>query len=97
MTENEIRQALERMEVSTARSRAKANKREVKMEPRPHEVVFATRARAEFYVEEARRIGDEVQTSRHGITDEELERVELIREMLFVLAQNTFVELVDRV
>ena len=96
MTEKEVREALERMEVATARGRAKANKREVHIEPQKHEVEYATRKRADGYLETARNISDMVQSNRHGIKEQELERVELIREMLIVLAQNTYVELVDK-
>lgn len=96
-TEREIRETLaKKMDVSTARGRNKIEKREIDLEPAQHEIDYATRARADGYVEMARELAERVKAQRHGIGEDELERVELVREELFALATDVYIDLIQR-
>lgn len=96
-TEKEIRETINnRLDISTARGRNRIEKREIDLRPAQHEIDYATRARADGYVEMARELAERVKAHRHGIGEDELERVELVREELFSLAKDLYVELIQR-
>ena len=96
-TEREIRETLaKKMDVSTARGRNKIGRREIDLEPAQHEIDRATRARADGYVEMARDLADIVKAQRIGISESEIERVELVREELFALARDAYINLIQR-
>ena len=96
-TEKEIRETLaNKIDVSTARGRNKIERREIDLEPAKHEIDYATRARADGYIEAARELAERVKAQRHGIGEDELERVELVREELFALARDAYINLIQR-
>lgn len=94
MTNTEIREALDNMSASTARSRAELIGKAIDLGPRDYEVERETRGRADGYIEMYRRIGDLVQDNSAGIKPDELEAVEWIRENLLVMAEKVYVNLV---
>ena len=91
MNTEEIRNALSRMEVTTtARERAKIYGREIRIGPKKYEEEDAARARAEGYIRIARELAARTEEHWHGISDEELEKVEFIREQLLFMAKKAF-------
>lgn len=90
MTADEIREALEKMEVTTARGRAEFNGREIKLGPNEYLMEDAARARVDGYVGMARELGARTKDHWPGVSDEELESVEFIREQLLGLAKRIF-------
>ena len=96
MNSEEIKRALEKMDVSTARSRAKVNGRAICLDPPQSEVDMDTRLRADGYVDCARSIAKVAQAHRVGIKGEELEKLELAREILLDLAKDVTDALIVR-
>lgn len=96
----EVKEMLERMdkamEVATARGRAKKNGRAISLEPMRHEVEHSTRSRSARYIEMARDLSAMVRSYRHGVTKEELEKVEFVREQLYDIAKSIELELIER-
>lgn len=90
MKTDEIREALEKMEVTTARGRAEFNGREIKLGPNEYLMEDAARARVDGYVGMARELGARTKDHWPGVSDEELESVEFIREQLLGLAKRIF-------
>lgn len=96
MTNENIKELLEEMEVSTARGRAAALGQAIDIGPKPYEVESAARARADGYIEINRRLSELVQSQRAGIQSDELEAVEWIRENILKLARNVYIDLTMR-
>ena len=91
---NEIRKVLDKMDVATSRGRAEVNHREIQMTPNRGQVEFDTRARVNMYISMHRDIAEQISDMRAGMTEEELERVEFLREQLFDLAKDVSVQMV---
>ena len=92
----EIREMLKKMEVATARGRAEVNHRAICLEPNGMNVEMASKARIDIYISIAKRIAEEIRECRDGISAEEVERVEFIREQLLDLAKSVSTEMIDR-
>lgn len=92
----EIRNMMKRMEVATARGRAEINNRAISLKPSDGEVERATRERVDLYIDLHKRIAYEIGHMREGMTSEELERIEFIREQLIDLAKDVSVAMVER-
>ncbi len=91
---NEIRNMMSKMDVATSRGRAEINGREILLSPNKGQIEFDTRARVDLYISLHREIGEHLPDMRAGMTEEELERVEFIREQLFDLAKDVSVQMV---
>ena len=87
MTEMEIRKALEKMDVTTARGRAEANGRAISLAPKAKEIAEAASWRRDAYLNIVKEIRMIVENNRAGISDEELEMAEFMREMIIELAK----------
>ena len=89
MNKHEIAEALQKMDVSTARGRMELEKRAISLDPIGFEIADAAESRVYGYI----RIYDElrscVESNKYGIKDDELEKVEFIREQLYDLAKKT--------
>lgn len=96
MTSDEIRAALNEMQISTARGRAELVGQAIDLGPRPYEVERAMRARADGYLEIYRRFTDLVQDQSAGIGADELEAVEWIRENMFKLVRGAHIRIAER-
>lgn len=96
MTNEEIRTALDEMQVSTARGRAELIGQAVDLGPRQYEVERAMRARADGYLEIFRRLTDLVQDQSAGIGSDELEAVEWIRENMMKLVRGAYIRIAER-
>lgn len=96
MTSEDIRTALDEMQVSTARGRAELVGQAVDLEPRPYEVERAMRARADGYLDIYRRLGDLVQDQSAGLGPDELEAVEWIRENMMKLVRGAYIRIAER-
>lgn len=96
MTNNEIREALDNMTVSTARSRALATGQAVDLGPGPYEVEMATKNRADGYLGIYRQLAELVQAQSAGIGADEVEAVEWIREHMLTMARNVYIDYVMR-
>ena len=96
MTNDEIREALDNMTVTTARSRALATGQAVDLGPGTYEVEMATKNRADGYLDIYRRLADLVHAQSAGISAEELEAVEWIREHMLTMARNVYIDYVMR-
>ncbi len=93
MKTEEIRNALDRlgsMEATTAKGRAQIYGREVEIGPDKYEEEDAARARVEGYIQMARELKARTEANWLGISDEELEKVEFIREQLLIMAKKAF-------
>ena len=91
---DDIRNVLDKMDVSSARLRNKKHGRGICLEPTDCEVESDTKARAEHYISVSRNLAEMVHRTRSGLTEEELETVEFVREALLDLAKNNYVGLV---
>ena len=78
---------------ATARGRNRSDGREIELCPTQEEIERCTKARVEAYIATAKGIAEAVRASRSGINDKELERVELVREELYHIAQDTFINM----
>ena len=96
MERNEIKNLIENMEMSSSRGRAVANDRAIILKATKQEIEWASKERAENYIDFAREIGEMVRENRCGINPDELESVEFIREQLFDLAKKLYIELAIR-
>ena len=96
MTSDEIRTALDEMQVSTARGRAELIGQAVDLGPKPYEVEMATKARADGYMGIYRQLAELVQAQRAGIGADEVEAVEWIREHMLTMARNVYIDYVMR-
>ena len=77
MRREEIRNALSFMDVATARGRRIAEGRQIDMTAKPYEIKGDAVRRGEYYLSAAEHIGDIVKDNPKGITDRELEMVEI--------------------
>ena len=91
---DEIRNVLDKMDVSSARLRNKKHGRGICLDPTDLEVESQTKARAEHYIGVSRDLAEMVHGARAGLTEDELETVEFVREALLDLAKNNYVGLV---
>ena len=89
--ENEIRESLN--DKTTARGKAESLGQEINLDPKPHEVDMATKARAEGYIEMNRMLSGLVRDHKAGIGKDELEAVEYVRTQLRVMARNVYIDL----
>ena len=96
MKSEEIRSALEEMQVSTARGRAELVGQAIDLGPHEYEIDRAIRSRAEGYIEIYRRLGGVVQENSAGLEPDELEAVEWIRENMMKLARSTHILIAER-
>lgn len=87
--EAEVKQALENIDVSTARGRRVLDKREVNIEPHKSDVSICASDRARGYLTVAMELRGIVERNHIGITDGELESVEFIMEQLEALARRS--------
>lgn len=90
----EIRKALDKMDVSSARQRNKVHGRAICLEPTADEVETQVKSRAECYIKLSRELAEIVHGARAGLSDEELEAVEFVREALLERAKSNYVSLV---
>lgn len=93
---NEIKELMERMEVATARGRAEINGRAISLEPDKNESSYQARTRADLYVCTAKELANGVGLNRAGMSADELESVEFIREQLIDLAKNVCVKMIEQ-
>ena len=84
---DEIRQALENINVSTARGRRVLDKREISVEADKDRVSCDAHRRASGYIGVAGELRDMVERNAIGIPEGELESVEFIMEQLEGLAR----------
>ena len=83
----EIREALENINVSTARGRRILDSREIDVTPCDTQVASQASCRADGYIEVAKKLRMVVECDPVGIPDGELESVEFIMEQLEGLAR----------
>lgn len=95
MYDAEIKRIME-LDPATARGRNKSAGREIDLRPEPYEIERAARERTDAYIAIARDLADVVRASRFGIADEELERIELVREELFSIAKDVLIGMVNK-
>lgn len=93
---NEIRNMMGKMDVATSRGRAEINGREILLTHNKGQIECDTRSRIDMYISLNRRIAEDLPHMRAGMSEEELERVEFIREQLFDLAKEISVEMVTK-
>ena len=91
---NEIRKVLDKMDVATSRGRAEVNGREILLTPNKGQIECDTKSRVDLYISIHREIAEHLPHMRAGMTEEELERVEFLREQLFDLAKDVSVQMV---
>ena len=91
---NEIRKVLDKMDVGTSRGRAEVNHRAIQMTPSMEQIEYDTKARIDLYVSLHNDIANHMSRINAGMTAEELERVEFLREQLFDLAKDVSVAMV---
>lgn len=96
MSDERIREALEKMDVATSRGRMMKHNREIMLRATPEEEETSALTRARGYIEIARAIGTMVRENRYGLEGEELEQIELVREQLYNLAKGIYNGLADR-
>lgn len=96
VTVNEIKNILGKMDVATARGRAEVNGRAIILDPPKLEIEMAARGRAGAYADMAKTLCESVRANRAGLTAEELERVEFVREQLIDLAKSVYVETISK-
>ena len=84
---DEIREALEKINVSTARGRRVLDKREIDIKPCNAQVASQASCRADGYIEVAKKLRTVVECDPVGIPEGELESVEFIMEQLEGLAR----------
>jgi len=87
MRTSDIREALENIDVATARGRRVLDKREIDIKPCDAQVSNNASCRADGYIEVAKKLRAVVEMSPVGIPDGELESVEFIMEQLEGLAR----------
>ena len=97
---NEIKKMMENldrhMECSTARGRARMNGRAIILEPDRTESVYQARTRSDMYLSTAKELAHGIGMNRSGVSDDELERVEFIREQLFDLAKDVCIRMIEQ-
>ena len=93
---NEIKELMEKMEVTTARGRARINGRAISLEPHKQESTYNSKERVDVYTDIARTLAERVRNARSGMTDKELERVEFIREQLYDLAKDVCINIIEQ-
>ena len=93
---NEIKELMEKMEVTTARGRARINGRAITLEPDKTESVYQARTRSDMYLATAKELAHGVSMNRSGMTDDELEKVEFIREQLYDLAKEVCINMIEQ-
>ncbi len=90
----EIRDVMGKMDVATSRGRAEKNHREIQMRPDLGQIEMATKARIDFYIAMHRDIAEQMPHMRAGMTEDELEKLEFIREQLFDLAKDVSIAMI---
>lgn len=96
MTNDEIRTALDEMQVSTARGRAELIGQAIDLGPKPYEVDEAIRSRADGYIQVYRRLGEVARENSAGMEQDELEAVEWIRENMMMLVRSVCILIAER-
>ena len=96
MMNEEIKRALNHMDISTARNRALMHGRAISIVPDAQEIEVAARERAKAYMDAARQLAENVQVWRTGLPDTELERIELVREELYSLSRDVLTDIVAK-
>ena len=91
---NEIREAIENINVATARGRRELNNRELKVTPSGRSVSYDASARADGYIEVAQYLREKVESNFTGIPSRELEDVEFIMEQLEALAKQAYEQVI---
>jgi uncharacterized linocin/CFP29 family protein len=87
ISETDIRKALDIDLPLTARGRAKMDGKEIDLEPDKQDVLYHRKERAMLYKRASENLASEVRNLRKGITNDELESVEFIREQLRALTK----------
>lgn len=82
----EIKNALESVDVSTARGRRTLNGRQIDIEPDEYIALNSAEARGHGYLKLSNDMRNMIHSNRAGIPEAELERVELVMEQLETLA-----------
>ena len=82
ISEKDIRRALDIDLPLTARGRAKMDGKEIDLEPDREDVLYHTKERAMMYKRVSELLASEVRKLEKGITNDELESVEFVREQL---------------
>ena len=85
MTVKEIREALDAIDVSTARGRAKSNGRAISLAPKDSEIAKNAIQRRDMSLSMTKIPREAVEDNCIGITEDELEMVEFTREMLLTV------------
>lgn len=87
MNKEEIREALNTIEVSTARGRRILDKREIDLNPSKEQIAWAAMERSNRYIDVAKHIRSILIDTHEGITNEELEAVEFVMEQIDALSK----------
>ena len=95
MLKDDIKKVME-IDPSTARGRAVDNGRAIILEPDKESKIYHTEQRADIYRNMMNTLANEVRNWRHGLTDDELESVEFIREQLRSLSITTYARTLNR-
>lgn len=82
----DVRKELEKMDVATARGRMELRGKAISLAPTDYEIARSADKRAQLYEETITALKEGVGAHRDGITAEEIEKVEFIREQLYQLA-----------
>lgn len=92
---DEIREALGSKDFSTSRGRALADGREINLEPDREQIEAETKGRIDVYIKTVRSLAKEIRHLRAGMTKEELEAIEFIREQMVDLAKKVSNQMID--
>ena len=93
----EMMQNMERqMEVGTARGRAKVDGRAISLEPHKDQIEHETKQRIDIYLCTAREMAGHIRNVRAGMSPDELESVEFIREQMIDLAKKVSNQMIDK-
>ena len=84
------------MEAGTARGRARMDGREVTLDPHKGQIEYDTKQRIDLYLNMAREMAGHVRDASAGISDDELESIEFIREQMIDLAKKVSNQMIDR-
>ena len=82
------------MNVGTARGRATVDGRAISLKPSEDQVEQETKARIDIYLGTVIDLADRIRCNRAGITDEELESLEFIREQIIDLAKSVSMKMI---
>lgn len=93
---NEIKSMMEKMEVATARGRAEMNGRAINLDPDRSEKTYQARTRSDMYISASNELAHGVSMNRSGMSAEELEKVEFIREQLIDLAKDVCLKMIEQ-